>query len=68
MRLNHPTSEAFLTLDTEELKLVQANNSEKNRLALAVMLKFFQNKGQYPTKKDTIEPMIISCSRSDPHP
>jgi TnpA family transposase len=52
--------EAFFTLDSEELELVLSNNTEKNRLAFAMMLKFFQAKGRYPTKKDTIEPMILS--------
>lgn len=52
--------EALFTLDTEELELVQSNNKEKNRLAFAVMLKFFQANGRYPTKKDAIEPMILS--------
>ena len=59
MLLNSLFSETFLTLDSEELKFVQSNNTEKNRLAFAVMLKFFQTKGRYPTKKDTIEPMIL---------
>lgn len=52
--------ESLYTLDSEELKLVQSNNTEKNRLAFAVMLKFFQEKGRYPTKKDAIDPMILS--------
>lgn len=51
--------ETLLTLDSEELKFVQSNNTEKNRLAFAIMLKFFQAKGRYPTKKDPVEPMIL---------
>ena len=51
--------ETWLTLDTEELEFVKTNSTEKNRLTFAMMLKFFQMKGRYPTKKDTIEPMIL---------
>jgi len=51
--------ETLLTLDTEELEFVKTNNTEKNRLTFALVLKFFHMKGRYPTKKDTIEPMII---------
>ena len=51
--------ETVLILDSEELKFVQLNNIEKNRLAFAIMLKFFQAKGRYPTKKDPVEPMIL---------
>lgn len=51
--------ETMLTLDTEELEFVKTNNAEKNRLMFALMLKFFHMKGRYPTKKDSIEPMII---------
>ncbi len=52
-------SEAMITLDTEELKLVHTNNTDKNRLIFAVMLKFFQLKGRFPTKKDAIEPLLL---------
>ena len=52
-------SETMITLDTEEIKLVHANNTDKNRLIFAVMLKFFQANGRYPTKKDTIEPILL---------
>jgi TnpA family transposase len=60
MRINTFLLESFFTLDSEELELVQSNNTEKNRLAFAVMLKFFQEIGRYPTKKDTIDPLILS--------
>ena len=49
----------MFSLDSEELQLVQANNTEKNRLAFAIMLKFLQINGRYPTKKDTIEPVML---------
>ena len=55
-----PAQEMFLTLDKEELALVRSNNTEKNRLTFAIMLKFFQEKGRYPTDKDTIEPVLLS--------
>lgn len=51
--------ETLLTLDTEELEFVKANITEKNRLTFALMLKFFHMKSRYPTKKDTLNPMII---------
>lgn len=60
MQINPFLPESLFTLDSEELELVQSNNPEKNRLAFAVMLKFFQTNGRYPLKKDTIDPMIIS--------
>jgi hypothetical protein len=60
MQINPFLPESLFILDSEELELVQSNNPEKNRLAFAVMLKFFQTNGRYPIKKDTIDPMIIS--------
>ena len=60
MQINTFLPESLFTLDSEELELVRSNNTEKNRLAFAIMLKFFQEKGRYPTKKDTIDPMILS--------
>ena len=58
MRINTFLPESLFTLDSEELELVHSNNTEKNRLAFAVMLKFFQTNGRYPLKKDTIDPMM----------
>ncbi len=54
-------SETVLTLAPEEIKLVDTstNNTDKNRLIFAVMLKFFQARGRYPTKKDPIEPVLL---------
>ena len=60
MRINTLLPESLFTLDSEELELVESNNTEKNRLAFAIMLKFFQAQGRYPTKKDTIDFMILS--------
>ncbi len=57
--LNSLIPESFLTLDTEEMEFVKINSAEKNRLTFAMMLKFFQMNGRYPTKKDAIEPMIL---------
>ncbi|HBB52915.1 MAG TPA: hypothetical protein DCZ80_03325 [Legionellales bacterium] len=54
-------SEAMFTLGTDELKLIHINNTDKNRLIFAVMLKFFQVRGRFPTKKDTIDPLLL-CS------
>lgn len=49
----------MITLDTEELLLVHTNNTDKNRLIFAVMLKFFQMRGRFPTKKDAIEHLLL---------
>lgn len=49
----------MLTLDTEELEFVKTNNTDKNRLIFAVMLKFFQVKGRFPMKKDPIEHLLL---------
>jgi hypothetical protein len=47
-------------LDTEELTLIQSKCSVENHLAFAVMLKFFQCEGRYPTQADTISPVMIN--------
>ena len=52
-------SETMVTLDTEELQLVHTNNTDKNRLIFAVMLKFFQVRGRFPKKKDAIEHLLL---------
>ena len=49
----------MVTLDTEEIQLVHTNNTDKNRLIFAVMLKFFQVRGKFPTKKDAIEHSLL---------
>jgi TnpA family transposase len=47
-------TDAFFTLDSEEIILAQSKHTAENKLAFAVMLKFFQTEGRYPTKKDVI--------------
>jgi hypothetical protein len=50
-------------LDTEELALIQSKSTVDNHLAFAVMLKFFQLEGRYPTQADGLsETMIGSLS------
>lgn len=50
-------------LDAEELQLAQTKHSHKNRLAFAVMLKFFQREKCYPTNKSIIlEPFVASVA------
>lgn len=51
--------ETVLSLDAEELQFIELNSTMKHRLTFAVMLKFFQLHGRYPTHKDMIDPMII---------
>ena len=47
-------------LDSEEIVLAKSKNSEENKLAFAVMLKFFQTEGKYPAKDDSIDPVMVS--------
>ncbi len=50
----------YLILDDEELSLVQSKFSTENRLAFAVMFKFFQIERRYPTKTDLISKELIN--------
>lgn len=57
-------SDALLLLDSEELSLVQTKYTGQNQLLFAIMLKFFQAKGYYPSQNDMTEPalvMSLSC-------
>ena len=54
------STESLFLLDTEELILIHSKFSVENHLAFAVMLKFFQLEGRYPTQADTISPAMIS--------
>jgi hypothetical protein len=49
-----------VVLDNEELQKTRSKHSAKNQLAFAVMLKFFQIKGYYPTNKDLISEILIA--------
>ena len=49
MQINPFLPESLFAWSSEELELVQSNNPEKNRLAFAVMLKFFSNQRSIPT-------------------
>ena len=50
-------------LDTEELALVKSKSTAENHLVFAVMLKFFQLEGRYPTQTDIFsEKMIASLA------
>ena len=59
MPFDSPVPETSFTLNTEELALITTIISENKQLAFAVMLKFFQANGRYPTGKETIEPMLL---------
>lgn len=49
----------LIFLDNEELALVQSKASVENQLAFAVMLKFFQREGRYPTRADVFPRTMI---------
>ncbi len=55
------TSSEFLSLDQEELALVETKQKGINRLVFAVLLKFFQAEGRYPGSKDLIPEELIVC-------
>lgn len=59
MVLNLSIPENLHTLDTEELTIVRTNNTVKNQLLFAIMLKFFQINLRYPSSKEIIEPTLI---------
>ncbi|EKD45552.1 MAG: hypothetical protein ACD_69C00237G0002, partial [uncultured bacterium] len=50
----------LLLLDDEELKLAKLKREDKNKLIFAIMLKFFQTKGRYPDRTDTISERLIT--------
>ncbi|GFS57637.1 hypothetical protein NPIL_434121 [Nephila pilipes] len=53
-------SDIFFTLDSEEIILANSKNTKENRLVFAVMLKFFQVEGRYPTPSDVIQQTMIN--------
>ncbi|WP_367364121.1 Tn3 family transposase [Candidatus Tisiphia endosymbiont of Nedyus quadrimaculatus] len=56
-------NEAIFTLDSEEIALAQGKNTQENKLAFAVMLKFFQLEKRYPREIDVIpQPMFNSLA------
>src|SRR3972149_4948473 len=46
-------------LDTEELALVQSKATAENQMAFAIMLKFLQHEGRYPTQADELSKTMI---------
>ena len=46
-------------LDTEEMALARSKSTAKNKIAFAVMLKFFQIEGRYPNKRDIISQSML---------
>ncbi len=64
LNFNARTPETMLILDMEEFELIKINSTEKNQMAFAVILKYFQANGRYPTKKDTIKPLILKSLAS----
>ena len=53
-------SEDHILLDSEELSLIKTKHTGNNQLIFAVMLKFRQVEGCYPTVKDAISPYWVS--------
>ncbi|CAN5252091.1 hypothetical protein BH10PSE19_BH10PSE19_18930 [soil metagenome] len=49
------------SLDSEEFIRIKTKYTGKNQLAFAVMLKFFQIEGRYPSYKNSIPDRLISC-------
>jgi hypothetical protein len=50
-----------LNLDSEELSLAKSKYTGKNKLAFAVMLKFFQSEGRYPSNDDFLSATLMAC-------
>src|SRR5579859_5990306 len=48
-------NDTIFTLDSEEIALAISHHTKENKLAFAVMLKFFQLEGKYPTSYDIID-------------
>lgn len=56
-------NEAIFTLDSEEIALAQGKNTQENKLAFAVMLKFFQLEKRCPRGVDILpQPMLNSIA------
>jgi TnpA family transposase len=49
----------IFNLDNEELTLVKAKNTNKNKLGFAILLKYFQLEGHYPKSIQFIDPLLI---------
>lgn len=49
------------SLDSEELSLAKSKYTSKNKLAFAVMLKFFRLEGRYPSNEDVIPEILTTC-------
>lgn len=58
---NEIKSDELLSLDDKELSLVKSKQPGTNQLAFAVMIKFFQLEGRYPTYEDVIPSVLIIC-------
>src|SRR3990167_5358864 len=52
--------DSVLNLDDDEIQLIKSKNTDKNKLAFAVLLKYFQLEGKYPKNKTVISPDLIN--------
>jgi len=51
----------FFMLDSEEIAIADRKNTAENKLAFAVMLKFFQMERRYPTRTDVIDQSMLNA-------
>ena len=52
--------DSVYNLDDDEIQLIKSKNTDKNKLAFAVLLKYFQLEGRYPKNKIVISPDLIN--------
>ena len=49
----------LFNLDDDEIKITQAKKGDQNKLAFAVMLKYFQIEGKYPKHIKSIDIALV---------
>ncbi|MDR3492075.1 MAG: DUF4158 domain-containing protein [Gammaproteobacteria bacterium] len=47
-------------LDEDEIQLIKSKHTNKNKLAFAILLKYFQLEGHYPKDKKVLDPTLIN--------
>src|SRR5436305_14005056 len=50
--------EAHFTLQSNELELIESSKTDRNLLGFAVLLKYFQHEGRFPSQKQDIPPAV----------
>jgi len=51
----------LFNLSDDELSLANSKNGSKNKLGFAVLLKYFQLEGHYPTHIKFVDPLMLNC-------